>query len=144
MGPKGSCCCAVEERILSKSDCESAHDALGLTRKNAWEGDLWSIPGGCSTRQGHSHDLHWNRQEPGSARSDLTAICKKPSTTIAGTTTTTTSSSTTTVSTSTTATTTTSTTSTTLTTTTRSSSTTTTSTPEDTTATVSPTTSTVT
>jgi len=76
MMPKGSCCCPDGQRITTLTDCASAHDDLGLTRNKMWKGSLSSIPGGCSTRQGRSHDIHFNFREPGRARSDLTPICK--------------------------------------------------------------------
>merc|ERR1711959_380299 len=95
----------------TEAECEKAHDALGLHRHTVWTGATGSIPGGCSTRQSHSHDLHWNTVEPGSARSDMTPICRSSSTTTESPTTTkaTTSTITTTVTTTTTITTTTST-----------------------------------
>jgi len=125
MMPKGSCCCSDQDRISTKAECEKAHDALGLHRHTVWKGATGSIPGGCSTRQSHSHDLHWNTAEPGSARSDMTPICRSSSTTTESPTTTkaTTSTITTTVTTTTTITTTTSTSTTTTTTTTKTSTT---------------------
>jgi len=86
MMQKGSCCCPAQDRISTKDDCRSAHDALGLTRRTEWAGGTSAIPGGCSTRQGRSHDLHWNTVEPGRARSDLTPICRAASTTTGTTT----------------------------------------------------------
>jgi len=74
---KGSCCCPVGDRIKTKEECASAHEALGLKQVKVWEGRTSGIPGGCSTRQDRSHDMHWNKLEPGRSRYDMTPICKK-------------------------------------------------------------------
>jgi hypothetical protein len=81
---KGSCCCPPEERIKSRGECLKAHVALGLKHSKLWTGSNGGIQGGCSTRQfkyGGNHDEHFNSLEPGKARSDLTPICKKASST---------------------------------------------------------------
>merc|ERR1712232_244795 len=87
---QGECCCPTGDRISTKAECTNAHDALGLRSDLAWEGSTDSIPGGCSTRQFRSHNLHWNSMEPGRARSDMTPICKQVRLTTTATTTTTT------------------------------------------------------
>jgi len=76
---KGSAGCPEADRITSHKDCEKAHDALGLHRGRQWHGNTPAIPGGCTTRQERSHDLHWNKRANGRARGDMTPICKKSS-----------------------------------------------------------------
>jgi hypothetical protein len=83
---QGSCCCPANARISSSSECEGAHDALGLSRTAPWSGNTNAIPGQCSWGSNPFANFHWNAASTGalhlvpvdgSARSDMSPICRR-------------------------------------------------------------------
>jgi len=77
----GTCCCPTGDRITSSGGCLQAMQELDLDDGRVlWTGNYAAIPGGCSSRQaglsGNSGPC-WNAYSgPGSARVDLTPLCK--------------------------------------------------------------------
>jgi len=61
--------------ITTEDECRAAHEALSLDIDPPWIGSHGGIPVGCSTR-GYSHRMHWNSASTGSARSDMTPVCR--------------------------------------------------------------------
>jgi len=75
LGEKGLQCTSGA-LIVDKEECIYAHKKLGLTHDSPWEGTSGVLPRGCSWKQS-GRNFHFNLHEKGTARSDMTPVCRK-------------------------------------------------------------------
>eukprot|EP00497_Spongosphaera_streptacantha_P001770 TRINITY_DN232_c0_g2_i2.p1 TRINITY_DN232_c0_g2~~TRINITY_DN232_c0_g2_i2.p1 ORF type:complete len:527 (-),score=91.36 TRINITY_DN232_c0_g2_i2:457-2037(-) len=74
---KGQGDCPSGEQIMTKAECQTALNFLGMRSDSWYEGNHNGIVGKCSWRDFANHNAHFNAADHGSARDDLHPICKR-------------------------------------------------------------------